>query len=203
MPQIAILQPPAALAIPLGEIKRHLGLTDSEHDTDLLGMIAAATNLLIRWTGRALITTQYRFTLPAFRRHGCEWPIELPFPPLIVSEAQPLVIKYRDPAGVEQTLSDYQLIRSAEVPAAIRPGINQGWPPIQADRVDAVVIDYYAGYGADDETVPPEAKQWLKLVVRHWYDNPSAILTGQTSREIELAAGSLRRSLGTGYYADL
>ena len=46
-------------------------------------------------------------------------------------------------------------------------------------------------------------KHAIKLLIRHWYDNPSAVIVGSISKEVEFAADALIRSLGTGFYADV
>lgn len=188
---------PTQYPISMAEVKRHLGLMSEDHDTDLDRMIAAATNMLQKSIGRQLVTAELRLTLHDFcGPDGFAYPIDLPMPPLVTIDA----VKYRDTGGVEVTMTsnDYQLVKGENIPARLYPSTTLVWPVVQPHRVDAVIIDYTAGYG-DQDDVPAEAKQWLLLVIRHWFDNPSAI--GTQSKEFELSARSLRASLGIGYYA--
>lgn len=194
---------PKKTIVSLAEAKRHLGVADNTHDIDIERMIRAATEVLTRSTGRAFLTTEYRLRLAGFCAIGgfASFPIELPFPPLISIDS----ITYYDSAGDQQTFSDYQLENDGDMPARLFPARDSGlqWPVVQSDRVDAVTIDYTAGYGDSDDAVPPTAQQWVLLAIRHWYDNPAAVITGTISKEVEFSLRSLRASLGIGYYANV
>ena len=197
--ELTIRTAPARPAISLGEAKRHLGVADNDRDVDIERMIAAATDMLCTSTGRALITTEYRLKMAGFCANDgfTSFPIELPYPPIQTVDE----ITYYDVNGDEQTLSDYQLVAGPQVPAKLYPARAGGlvWPVTQTDRVDAVTIDFTAGYGDTADSVPAKAKQWLLLLVRHWYDNPSGVATGAIGKELEYALNSIRQSLGIGY----
>lgn len=191
---------PTTRPISLDEVKRQIGIVDNYYDVDLLRMIDAATDLLEKSTGRQLISSTFELTLDDWCNDaGLSWPIELPRPPL----ASITSITYFDEDAAEQTLatSQYQLVNNVDMPAKLYPAATGlEWPTVQADRVDAIKITYVAGYGTEAD-VPAEAKQWLLLCVRHWFDNPSGVVVGQTTKEIEYAMRALRSSLGIGYYA--
>lgn len=174
-------------------MKRHLGVTDDWHDLDIDSMQAAAINVLRRWTGREIEQASYVLTASEFP--GCSLAFELPYPPTIAIQS----VQYYDTDGVLQTISDYQLERPHELPAIVFPPINEAWPVVQQGRIDAVRIAFTAGY----TTPAPEAVHFVKLLVRHWYDNPSAVLTGTISKEVEFSLRSLANSLGLGFYADV
>lgn len=192
------ITPATATPVSLGDARRHLGLTGQEHDRDVERLLIAAGNLLEKRTGRALLNTVYRLTLPGFPSSSCG--IELPRPPLVSIDA----FTYFDEDNAEQSLdaSDYQRDDRDEVPTWLYPAVNETWPATISGRVDAVKIEYTAGYGETPEDLPPEAVQFCLLIARHWFDNPSAVTTGTITKEVELAADSLARSLGTGFYAD-
>lgn len=175
-------------AISLSDAKRSLGVSDDSHDRDIDELIEAATNVLRRWTGRAPITTNYRLSLSCFR---C--PLELPFPPL----ASVTSVEYRDSAGVLVPITNYQVQTSENVPAILSPAPTEVWPIVQSSRVDAVVINYVAG----PTEALPETKQFIRLLIRHWYDNPSAVMAGVMTKEVEFTLRSLAASLGIGNYA--
>jgi uncharacterized phiE125 gp8 family phage protein len=192
---------PAAAPISLAEVKRHLGIVSNEYDLDIAQLIEAAVNVLQKSVGRQLVSAGFELILPDFcNPDGGAWPIDLPMPPLVSIQS----ITYYDPDNVEQTLdpADYQLLNGLDLPAQLYPAATGLiWPSVNTNRIDAVTIAYTAGYGTAAD-VPAEAKLWLLLVVRHWFDNPSPVLVGSISKELELSARSLRRSLGTGYYAN-
>lgn len=178
------------LPISSGDLKRALGVTGDEHDRDIEELQQAAVNVFRRWTGREPVSTQYRLSL------AC-WPNRIPLPPLQSIES----VSYYDVDGVDQTLNaaDYQLVTSDISEAEFFPAPNAELPGVQQGRVNAVRIEFTAG----DAEPLPEVKQFIKLLVRHWYDNPSAVVTGTISKEIELSLRSIASSLHTGYYADV
>lgn len=95
---------------------------------------------------------------------------------------------------------DYVLRTDFDITAEVFPASGKYWPHVRYDDAAALTIDYVAG-PVDGQDTKPEAKQAIKLLVRHWFDNASAV--GQIGRELELGVASLVRSLGTGYYADV
>ena len=177
----------------LSDLKRHLGVTDDWHDRDIEDMQAAALNVLRRWTGREIEQASYVLTASDFPESSRAF--ELPYPPTIAIQS----LQYYDVDGVLQTISDYQLERPSDLPVILFPAVNGYWPVVQPGRIDAVRIAFTAGY----TTPAPEAVHFVKLLVRHWYDNPSAVLTGTISKEVEFSLRSLANSLGLGFYADL
>ena len=187
---------PTSSPISLADAKRHLGVTDDLHDRDILALVQAAANTLRRWTGRELLATTYELTFRRFPA-GVSEGFELPFPPLVSITS----IQYYDAAGVLQTYSGAQIELSEVVPAILWPARNTSWPDVQSDRTDAVKITYVAGY-ASPEVLPAEVGQFIRLLIRHWYDNPSAVTTGST-KEVELSLRLIANSLGTGFYADV
>jgi uncharacterized phiE125 gp8 family phage protein len=184
----------------LAEVKRHLGISSGEFDLDLVQLIEAAVNVLQKSIGRQLVSAGFELILPDFcGPDGAAWPIDIPMPPLVSIQA----ITYYDVDNVLQTLdpADYQLLNGSDLPAQLYPGLSGlTWPAVNSNRIDAVKVAFTAGYGTAAD-VPAEAKLWLLLVVRHWFDQPSPVLVGSISKELELSARSLRLSLGTGYYA--
>ena len=191
---LTALTTPTAIPLTTAEAKRHLGVTDSDHDLDIDTLIKAAMNYIERRSGRTLLTTSYRLDLPCFPDR-----IELPKTPLESLTS----IDYYDVDGNDTPLANYQVWSSIDVPSYIVPAPSEVWPQTQAERIDAVRVVFDAGYGATEATVPPEAKHAIKLLIRHWYDNPSAVIVGSISKEVEFAADALIRSLGTGFYADV
>lgn len=184
------------LPVALATAKRHLGVTVDERDHEIETSIKAASGYLGTRTGRAWITTGYRLVLEEFPEG-----IVLPRPPLIGVD----VVQYYDTDSVLQTMDrdDWQVIIGGNLPATLRPAPGICWPTAEIDREDAVQIRYRAGYGETPEDMPAEFTQACLLLIRHWYDNPSAVITGSISKEVELSVASLVRSLGTGFYANV
>ena len=190
---LQIINQPQTLPIPIGDVKRHLGVTADDRDLDIEALVWAAVAYLQQRTGLTFATTGYRLVIADEEwPSGCTGAIDLPGPPVQSVDS----FTYRDDLGFVRTLTTFQF-RGNEYEATLSPAAGQGWPSVQAGRVDAVTIDYTAG--ADE--APPLACHAIKLLVRHWYDNASAV--GSVGREIDYTVGSLVRSLGRGYVAGL
>lgn len=186
---------PTTPILTLAEAKRHLGVTSDERDMDIESLVEAATNYIARRCGRTFGTTLYRLSLDEDHvQDGSYTEIVLPYPP-VQSVA---LIEYEDANGTTTELSDYQFL-STDERAWILPAPGERWPAVQDENATAFRIEYLAGY---TET-PAEAKHAVRVLIRHWYDNASAVITGTISKEIELSLASLCRSLGTGWYADV
>jgi len=155
---------PASLAVSLEVVKSHLQLMEGEDADDVLisGYVGAAVDLVERFTERALIERTYRLVLDCWP----SGPVVLPCPPLIAVER----VAWIDPDGIEQAVTPplaYQVSRRD--PAAIlAPPPGQSWPAIRP-QLDAVSIEYRAGYGPTADTVPEAIRHAIMLLVAQWY----------------------------------
>jgi uncharacterized phiE125 gp8 family phage protein len=116
-------------------------------------------------TERTLVSTAWRLTLDAFPSA-----IELHQPPIISVES----VEYTDEDGATQTLdpSDYKL-DAVSVPGYIVPAFGKSWPATR-NEVNAVRVNYTAGYGATAESVPKPLIQWMFLAIGDMYTNRNA-----------------------------
>ena len=171
------LTPPAAEPLTLAEAKLHLQLEDSFTDDDELisGFIGTAREMAEHITGRALVTQQWRYSVDAFPADS----LELPLPKLQSVQA----VSYLDNNGTRQTLAntEYDVITD-ELVGRIIPAYGKSWPSCR-NHPGSVRVDYTCGYGAASD-VPFSIKQWMKLMIRAAYDNRSAIVEGQSMRDI-------------------
>lgn len=171
---------PAALPLTLPEVREHLDIESGERDAYLETLISAAAKTVERWEWRALITQTIVLTLDKFPSGA----IYLPRPRL----QSPLTsIKYVDTAGVQQSLAaaNYQLDATCE-PGRVEPAYLCDWPDTRDDTLAAVEITYKAGYGATASSIPTHTKHLLKLLVSHFWNNPSAVTDVRAN---ELAVG--------------
>lgn len=174
MQGLVCLSPPLEEPVSLDEARAHLRLDGSTFDDALSRLITAARQLAERETNRQLCTATWQLSLDAWPRE-----IRLPKPPLLDLEA----IEYVDPAGDLQTLDAglYELHDAVE-PARIVPAYGEVWPDVR-DHINVIRVRYDAGYG-DAENVPAPIKQFILLLVAHWFVNPSAVVTGITATEL-------------------
>lgn len=175
---------PAATPISLTEAKVQLDVSYTDKDTLITALIAAATAHLDGWTGilgRCLVTQTWRQDFDRFNR--C---LRLPLYPVSAVSS----VKYDDTSDVEQTVSaaDYDLLDD-DLGAFVRFKDAYSFPSIHIDR-PALRVTYTAGY-ADAASVPAAIRQAMLLMVRHWFDNPSAVVIGVTAQPMPMAVDAL------------
>lgn len=172
---------PATTPISLTEAKAHLDVSHTEKDTMITLLIAAATAHLDGWTGilgRCLVTQTWRQDFDRFNR--C---LRLPlFPVASISS-----VKYDDTSDAEQTVtgSNYTL-QCDDLGYYVEFKDTYSFPSIHEDR-PAVRVTYVAGEAA----APDGVKQAMLLMVRHWFDNPSAVVVGVTAQAMPMAVDAL------------
>lgn len=147
-----LITPPAALAVSLEEARTAARQDGAAADAELTLAIGTYTGDAEFETQRALIEQTWRVTLDRFPEA-----IQLPRPPLLTV----LYVKFYDVAGQLQTLDpqDYMVDQESE-PSYIVPAPGRAWP-VTAARVNAVQVDYTAGYGPDHTSVPASIKGFI------------------------------------------
>ena len=146
------IAPPASLAVSIEDARETLRLDDDALDATLMIHIQGITREAEHATGRAFINRPMRLTLDSFTDA-----LRLDLSPIFSVES----VKFIDTAGVLQTLdpADYYADKISE-PGYIVPGRGKAWPAT-ADQLNAVTVDYTAGYGLDPESVPSEARSYI------------------------------------------
>jgi uncharacterized phiE125 gp8 family phage protein len=154
--------PGAVPVVTLAEAKLHTRTDCADEDALITALISVATQAASDRLQRSLVPTQYRLTLDRFPDA-----IELLLPPIISVES----VKYIDPYADQQTLDpqDY-FLDSVSEPGYLVPAAERAWPNTQ-DRINAVEVDYTAGYPAN--AVPTPIKQWILLAVGDLYEQRS------------------------------
>jgi uncharacterized phiE125 gp8 family phage protein len=154
-PVTGALQP-----VDLEEAQIHTRADCAEEEVLLGSLISVATQAATDRLQRALVPTRYRLTLDSFPDA-----IELLMPPIMSVES----VKYIDTTGTQQTLDpqDYYLDSVSE-PGYLVPAAGRTWPATQ-DRINAVEVEYTAGY--PDSAIPTPIKQWILLALGDMYNN--------------------------------
>lgn len=188
--KITKLTNPTTLPTTLNAIRDHLRIEHDEpaYNDELTSLIYTARDYVESETHLTLITTQLRATWDC-------WPAEIiKIPGWPVSSLDS--ITYTDTDGTEQTLSSL-LYRTnlVQCPATVQPAIDQDWPDLQTDAIQAVNVNFTAGYGSAATDVPYMVQHLIKLLVGHWFHNREAVLTGTIAKPLELAFASLRDEL--------
>nr|BDD44156.1 hypothetical protein 23 [bacterium] len=168
MTRLSLISAPKRLPVSLEDVYQQLRLDADESghldDELLLTLIQSATEELDGvngYLGRALVTQTWELTLDKFPSQ-----ITLPLPPLQSVDA----INYTDDDGAEQILeaSRYRVL-SGE-PSTLAPAYGEGWPNT-LDDVDAVRIQFTAGYGDDGLMVPARIRSFILMHVTTLYEH--------------------------------
>jgi uncharacterized phiE125 gp8 family phage protein len=181
---------PAIEPVSVPEARAHCSYDDTDQDDLIASLITTAREMVETDTQRALITQTWTLKLDGF---PCDY-IEGRLCPL----GSVTGIAYTDSAGDAQTLATSVYLVSNSEPWRITLKYGQSWPTTLA-QADVVTVTFTAGYGGAAD-VPERAKQAIKLLVGHWFQNREAVIVGTITKDIELAYDSLiQRLMWSGY----
>ena len=169
---------PVQEPVSLSEMKAHLRVDHGHEDGRILQLIEAAREMVEADAEVSLCPQTLTIYMDCF---PC-WEIPLRRPPVNSITS----ISYVDSDGTTQTLAstEYRFDPYGK-PARLTPAYGEVWP-VTRDVTNAVTIVAAAGHSSVS-AVPALAKQAIKLLVAHWYENPEAILVGSISKELELS----------------
>ena len=189
---------PAVEPLTVAEAKLHLRVDISDDDAYIGTLITAAREWVENYLDRTLITTQLILRAAEFPTEE----LELPRPPMVASgTATAVVITYTLADTTTATLSTalYRVDRTT-TPGNVAPIINGTWPSDVIEDANAVAVTYWAGYGPTSASVPATIRHACLMLIGHWYDRRSAVLTGTISKPLEFAVESLLASNNWGQY---
>lgn len=157
--------------ISLDDLKDHLEVEHDEDDDLIAGMCAAASDAI---TG--VDTVYQRVWMHETWRDF--WPDFSRFPLLRLAPVAALDrVAYIDTSGDEILLdkSAFYLVEEAGG-SRVCPSEGVSLPRDVADRPNAVMIDYIAGYGPLQADAPARVIQSVKLTVGHWYRHRESVV---------------------------
>ena len=189
---------PAVEPLTVAEAKLHLRVDISDDDAYIGTLITAAREWVENYLDRTLITTQLILRAAEFPTEE----LELPRPPMVASgTATAVVITYTLADTTTATLSTalYRVDRTS-TPGNVAPIINGTWPSDVIEDANAVAVTYWAGYGPTSASVPATIRHACLMLIGHWYERRSAVLTGTISKPLEFAVESLLASNNWGQY---
>lgn len=176
--RLSLVTPPGEEPISIGEAILHLR-AGSGDESLIQALIEAAREDFETETGRQLVTATWQVKLSGFPKYcrGVAQAIEIPLPPL----QQVNFVKYVDSSGVQQTWDPTQY----QVDTFVGPRCQRGrlYPkpgvmyPGVLDIVDAVTIEFVAGYG-EPGAVPSVHKALIKLMIGELYANRERTVAG-------------------------
>ena len=176
------------------EAKRQLRIEpdDVEQDEHIADLCAAAHRKIERELGYPILRQTRETHLTGFPC-GPIW---------LGGGANPEVvsIKYRDTAGVLQTLdaASYNLDGVSRI-AQVFPAPTASWPST-ARVPGAVIVEWQAGWESPPD-VDEDLIHAMKLLVGHWDQNREAVVVGTISTEVQLALEDLLSQLRVPFVA--
>lgn len=158
---------PSVAVISVAEAKARLAVDFGDDDLVIESYIAAATDYVEQYTGRAVMRQTWQYYFDSF---ACA---------LLIYETNitSVAIKYYDEANTLQTLEDSYYLDSASYPARITPVLR--FPNTVITRPNSVIIDVVTGH-ADAKSVPACIVAAIALITGHLYSNR------ENSSDIEL-----------------
>lgn len=187
------LTPPAVEPVSIELAKAHCRIDIPDDDLLVTGWITMAREHCEKICRRQFITATYALLMDGFP-HQWHWgaaklteraegtDILLPRPKLQSVQS----ITYKDTSGNQQTVDDGDYIVSAmDMPGRIALAHGKTWPDA-LHELNAVRINYTAGYGDAAEDVPSAIIQAMLLLCSHWNENREAALTGARAASVEV-----------------
>jgi uncharacterized phiE125 gp8 family phage protein len=173
---LRLITPPTELAVSIESAIKAARASGAGLDDEVEQAVRTATADAEFQTQRALIAQTLRLTFDRF-----DGAIKLPRPRLL----SVVHVKFIDPAGQQRTLDpqDYQADAESE-PAYIVPAPGKAWPATAA-RINAVEVQYVAGYGPDHNSVPDSVKGFILHRVAEQFGQLSASMAASAVRLLD------------------
>lgn len=214
MGALHVVTAPQGEPISLDEAKRHLRVSVDDDNDLIQSHLESARERVEIETGRQLLTGTFELWLDSapglqssWGQDGLAWwgsnqpwmnwgPwlnrlfIDVPKPPLL----SVVSITYVDTSGVTQTWDPtlYQ-VHKPYGPTAhrgkIRPAFGVSWP-VTRDQMDALVVQFTAGYGTTGASVPQPLRRAILMIAGDLYENREAtVVTDRRVTIQELPSG--------------
>lgn len=183
---LTTITPAADLPVSLDQLKTQcrVDVDDTFHDSDLAGLLAAATSLVESMADLSICDQTVRLTLPRFPRGRSLW---LPRGPV----REVVSVAYIDPDGEDQTLEDDAWTLSAgDRPQRIVLGFGWQWPGTAIGHPNAVRVTYQTG-AETREAVDPIARQLVLFLAAYWFRHREAVTTDASAVQLPFAAQAL------------
>lgn len=166
---LSMLVGPQIEPISVDEAKVYLKIDHEAENEVVAALISAARLNVERVTRRVLIEQHWRLYLDKLPENKL---IELGIGPV----REVLQATYYEADGQAQQISpnDY-VIDVSSIPARLKFNLN-----VQHDHVrplNGYEIDFVAGFGPTTLDVPHDLRQAILMLVVHWYQNRSAVIT--------------------------
>lgn len=155
---------PSELPVSVSEVKQRLRMADCEtaFDSDIELQIYAAAEQFEKDCQRQVLAATYEHSQDRFSDR-----IDLKVRPVTAVNS----VSYIDTSGDSQTLdsSEWRFDQSRQ---CVLPAVGGVFPDTY-DDINAVTVNFTAGYGSDSDCLPRLVKQCIILAVSHWFMDPA------------------------------
>lgn len=184
---VQVLTAAVNLPLTLGEIKSSLSIGDDDdtQDANLLGTQRACTTAVERYLRRTLITTTWTLFMDRFPGQPLPWwdgvrqgadtelsdltgIIDIPKPPLLTITS--IKAHKQDGTSTTVTSSDY-LVDVGSEPGRVALKATKSWPTDTLRAINAVEVEFTAGYGPTGSDVPAPIREALLLCIGDTHAN--------------------------------
>jgi len=183
-----LITPPVKEPLTLLQTKNHLKIMpdDAIPDDEIELNILVAREKVENEISRALITQTWEVCFNTFP-WSSNRAIAIELPPLQSVTS----IKYIDTDGVQQTWdSSLYQVNTKSTPGCILPVDGEIYP--ETDFViNAVVIEFVAGYGDEASDVPAPLRHAMKLIIGELYVRREEAIVGAAITTVPLSASNL------------
>jgi len=159
MYSVTVFTPSATTPVTVDEVKQFIKLDVNTDDTLIEALIIAATDIVEKYTGRALITKTLLLL-----GDELEDDLFLPYPPIQSIES----FQVTDSTGAVHDVSSDSYLLDGEL-GRIRRAPGESYPNCRAYM--GVEIKYKAGYGDNPADVPQAIREAIKRIVAKWYED--------------------------------
>ena len=189
----------AGRAVDLAAVKNHLDVYHGDDDTRINDNIAAATEYFETVTQCPIVKTNYEMLMAGwpkggFPRQHSDIAFEIPRWPL---DSLTSVEAWEKDAGDWSDASAvFETVAHNDLPSELVKLPGQSLPRLD-NRALPVRIRWVAGWAPED--VPHKVRHAIKVLVRHWYDHPEAVIVGTIGQEMPRALKSLLAACKPGH----
>lgn len=173
-PAFELVTAPASEPLSQATAKAHCRVTSAAEDDLFDRLIVAARRHIESTYGLALIDQTHKATLDAWPVRGLEL---TPYPVSALSSVK----VWNGTTLVTQTASLYQLLPG-------RPGrvvlADNATPAVPGRTRAGIVVEFVAGFGADDTDTPEDVTQALLMLIAHWYENRETVIIGAKETKV-------------------
>jgi uncharacterized phiE125 gp8 family phage protein len=188
METITVTTPATVLPVTVANVKLSQVINATALDSLITEWIWASAERFTNGTGYVPTTTTMKMYLDHFP-HGNT--IYIPRTPIQSITS----VKYLDTAGTWQTTTEYDA-DLVSVPARLVFRNTFSRPAVHATRLPVVEVTFVAGH-TTGETVPYQARQFIRLLTGHWYRQREAF--GEANlNEIPAGFSSIMRQFDNG-----